>query len=143
MGTTEQINAAIADMNTDITIQQATVDMIKQELKTLEEEKEKATSEEEKQMIQTEIDNYTMELELEQMALENLQDQLAVLQNYLTQRPILEQEILDKQEEIEDLRNKIQIELENYNNKVEELSNKEYEYVLTESKELTKVKTTD
>ena len=143
MGTIEQINAAIADMNTDITIQQATVDMIKQEIKTLEEEKEKATSEEEKQMIQTEIDNYTMELELEQMALENLQDQLAVLQNYLTQRPILEQEILDKQEEIEDLRNKIQIELENYNNKVEELSNKEYEYVLTESKELTKVKTTD
>ena len=143
MGTIEQINAAIADMNTDITIQQATVNMIKQEIKTLEEEKEKATSEEEKQMIQTEIDNYTMELELEQMALENLQDQLAVLQNYLTQRPILEQEILDKQEEIEDLRNKIQIELENYNNKVEELSNKEYEYVLTESKELTKVKTTD
>ena len=94
-------------------------------------------------MIQTEIDNYTMELELEQMALENLQDQLAVLQNYLTQRPILEQEILDKQEEIENLRDKIQIELEKYNNKVEELSNKEYEYVLTESKELTKVKTTD
>ena len=143
MGTIEQINAAIADMNTDITIQQATVDMIKQEIKTLEEEKEKATSEEEKQMIQTEIDNYTMELELEQMALENLQDQLAVLQNYLIQRPILEQEILDKQEEIEDLRNKIQIELEKYNNKIEELSNKEYEYVLTESKELTKVKTTD
>lgn len=143
MGTIEQINAAIADMNTDITIQQATVDMIKQELKTLQEEKEKATSEEEKQMIQTEIDNYTMELELEQMALENLQDQLAVLQNYLTQRPILEQEILDKQEEIENLKDKIQIELEKYNNKVEELSNKEYEYVLTESKELTKVKTTD
>lgn len=143
MGTIEQINAAIADMNTDITVQQATVDMIKQEIKTLEEEKEKATSEEEKQMIQTEIDNYTMELELEQMALENLQDQLAVLQNYLTQRPVLEQEILDKQEEIENLRNKIQIELENYNNKIEELSNKEYEYVLTESKELTKVKTTD
>lgn len=143
MGTIEQINAAIADMNTDITIQQATVDMIKQEIKILEEEKEKATSEEEKQMIQTEIDNYTMELELEQMALENLQDQLAVLQNYLTQRPVLEQEILDKQEEIENLRNKIQIELENYNNKIEELSNKEYEYVLTESKELTKVKTTD
>ena len=94
-------------------------------------------------MIQTEIDNYTMELELEQMALENLQDQLAVLQNYLTQRPILEQEILDKQEEIENLRDKIKIELEKYNNKIEELSNKEYEYVLTESKELTKVKTTD
>ena len=84
-----------------------------------------------------------MELELEQMALENLQDQLAVLQNYLTQRPILEQEILDKQEEIENLRDKIKIELEKYNNKIEELSNKEYEYVLTESKELTKVKTTD
>ena len=32
---------------------------------------------------------------------------------------------------------------EKYNNKIEELSNKEYEYVLTESKELTKVKTTD
>lgn len=143
MGTIEQINAAIADMNADITMQQATVNMIKQELKTLEEEKEKATSEEEKQMIQTEIDNYTMELELEEMALENLQDQLAVLQNYLTQRPILEQEILDKQEEINTLKNKIQAELEKYNNKIEELSNKEYEYVLTESKELTKVKTTD
>ena len=38
---------------------------------------------------------------------------------------------------------KIQAELEKYNNKVEELSNKEYEYVLTESKELTKIKTTD
>lgn len=143
MGTIEQINAAIADMNADITMQQATVNMIKQELKTLEEEKEKATSEEEKQMIQTEIDNYTMELELEEMALENLQDQLAVLQNYLTQRPILEQEILDKQEEINTLKNKIQAELEKYNNKIEELSSKEYEYVLTESKELTKVKTTD
>ena len=38
---------------------------------------------------------------------------------------------------------KTKYKLENYNNKVEELSNKEYEYVLTESKELTKVKTTD
>lgn len=143
MGTIEQINAAITDVNTDITMQQATVNMIKQEIKTLEEEKEKATSEEEKQMIQTEIDNYTMELELEQMALENLQNQLAVLQNYLTQRPILEQEILDKQKENKNLKDKIQAELEKYNNKVEELSNKEYEYVLTESKELTKIKTTD
>lgn len=143
MGTIEQINAAITDVNTDITMQQATVNMIKQEIKTLEEEKEKATSEEEKQMIQTEIDNYTMELELEQMALENLQNQLAVLQNYLTQRPILEQEILDKQNENKNLKDKIQAELEKYNNKVEELSNKEYEYVLTESKELTKIKTTD
>lgn len=143
MGTIEQINAAITDVNADITMQQATVNMIKQEIKTLEEEKEKATSEEEKQMIQTEIDNYTMELELEQMALENLQNQLAVLQNYLTQRPILEQEILDKQKENKNLKDKIQAELEKYNNKVEELSNKEYEYVLTESKELTKIKTTD
>lgn len=143
MGTIEQINAAIADVNADITMQQATVNMIKQEIKTLEEEKEKATSEEEKQMIQTEINNYTMELELEQMALENLQNQLAVLQNYLTQRPILEQEILDKQKENKNLKDKIQAELEKYNNKVEELSNKEYEYVLTESKELTKIKTTD
>lgn len=143
MGTIEQINAAIIDVNADITMQQATVNMIKQEIKTLEEEKEKATSEEEKQMIQTEIDNYTMELELEQMALENLQNQLAVLQNYLTQRPILEQEILDKQKENKNLKEKIQAELEKYNNKVEELSNKEYEYVLTESKELTKIKTTD
>lgn len=143
MGTIEQINAAITDVNADITMQQATVNMIKQEIKTLEEEKEKATSEEEKQMIQTEIDNYTMELELEQMALENLQNQLAVLQNYLTQRPILEQEILDKQKENKNLTDKIQAELEKYNNKVEELSNKEYEYVLTESKELTKIKTTD
>lgn len=143
MGTIEQINAAIADMNADITTQQATINMIKQELKTLQEEKEKATSEEEKEMIQTEIDNYTMELELEKMALENLQDQLATLQEYLTQRPILEQEILNKQEEIEDLKNKIQVEQEKYNNKIEELSSKEYEYVLTESKELTKVKTTD
>ena len=143
MGTIEQIKAAIVDVNADITMQQATVNMIKQEIKTLEEEKEKATSEEEKQMIQTEIDNYTMELELEQMALENLQNQLAVLQNYLTQRPILEQEILDKQKENKNLKDKIQAELEKYNNKVEELSNKEYEYVLTESKELTKIKTTD
>ena len=143
MGTIEQINAAITDVNADITMQQATLNMIKQEIKTLEEEKEKATSEEEKQMIQTEIDNYTMELELEQMALENLQNQLAVLQNYLTQRPILEQEILDKQKENKDLKDKIQAELEKYNNKIEELSNKEYEYVLTESKELTKIKTTD
>lgn len=143
MGTIEQINAAIADVNADITMQQATVNMIKQEIKTLEEEKEKATSEEEKQMIQTEINNYTMELELEQMALENLQNQLAILQNYLTQRPILEQEILDKQKENKNLKDKIQAELEKYNNKVEELSNKEYEYVLTESKELTKIKTTD
>ena len=70
--------------------------MIKQEIATLKEKKEQATSEEEKQMIQTEIDNYTMTLELEEMALENLQDQLATLQGYLTQRPILEQEIKNK-----------------------------------------------
>ena len=143
IGTTEQINAAIADINADITTQQATVNMIKQEIATLKEKKEQATSEEEKQMIQTEIDNYTMTLELEEMALENLQDQLATLQGYLTQRPILEQEILDKQKEIESLSEKIKNAKTLYDNKIETLSTQEYEYVQIENKELTKVKTTD
>lgn len=117
--------------------------MIKQEIATLKEKKEQATSEEEKQMIQTEIDNYTMTLELEEMALENLQDQLATLQGYLTQRPILEQEILDKQKEIESLSEKIKNAKTLYDNKIETLSTQEYEYVQIENKELTKVKTTD
>lgn len=143
IGTTEQINAAIADINADIVTQQATVNMIKQEIATLKEKKEQATSEEEKQMIQTEIDNYTATLELEEMALENLQNQLATLQGYLTQRPILEQEILDKQKEIESLSEKIKNAKTLYDNKIETLSTQEYEYVQIENKELTKVKTTD
>lgn len=143
MGTEEQINTAIAETNTNIINHQETIMLMEQELATLEEEKEQATSEEEKQAIQAEIDNYTSALTAEKKALDDSQSRLETLQEYLVQKPLLEQEILDKQEEIESLSERITEAKAAYDSEIKELTSQEYEYVQVESKTLTKVKTTD